>query len=161
MHPAEELQPNTQLHDDADSYLETISLRWKQLTEPPKRHAAIVRLLYPDIRRALDAGRTRREIHNTLQTAGCPGKYAGFIQSLQRIQAKTIELIRTIGEEKKYLAAEWQIPSTGLPSVREDLPVEERRLRAERSMQAERNRMEAHRKAVSEKKFRFDPKDID
>jgi hypothetical protein len=148
-----ELQPNN------DSYLKAISSHWKCISEPPRRHAAIVRLLYPDIRQALDAGRTRREIHNTLKAAGFSGRYTGFAQTLQRIQPKAIELIRTIREEN---TTEWQLPSASSPpSVREDLPVKERRLRAERSIQAERDRMEAHRKAVSEKKFRFDPKDID
>jgi hypothetical protein len=58
----------------------------QHLDPKPRRYAALLRLLYPEINRALELGVTRLEIHQAIQAEGVAGSYSAFVQNIRRIE---------------------------------------------------------------------------
>jgi uncharacterized protein YjiS (DUF1127 family) len=63
-----------------DPFLASLVHRLQHLDPKPRRYAALLRLLYPEINRALELGVTRLEIHRAIQAEGVAGSYSALEQ---------------------------------------------------------------------------------
>jgi hypothetical protein len=71
-----------------DPFLAPLVRRLQRLDPRPRRYAALLRLLYPEIHRALELGVTRLEIHRAIQAEGVAGSYSALVQNLRRMEAR-------------------------------------------------------------------------
>jgi hypothetical protein len=66
-----------------DPFLAPLVRRLHRVVPSTRRYAAVLRLLYPEIHRALDLGVTRLEIHRAIQAEGVAGSYSALVQNLR------------------------------------------------------------------------------
>jgi hypothetical protein len=140
-----------------DPFLAPLVRRLQRLDPRPRRYAALLRLLYPEIHRALELGATRLEIHRAIRAEGVAGSYSALVQNLRRLEARPPRPMPVWD-----LPAPVSAPARPEQSEREsaDDPVQAailRRRRAAEKVQARKQRtVDREARRAGEKVFHFD-----
>jgi uncharacterized protein YjiS (DUF1127 family) len=142
-----------------DPFLASLVHRLQHLDPKPRRYAALLRLLYPEINRALELGVTRLEIHRAIQAEGVAGSYSALVQNLRRMEARP----------PRHMPI-WERPASASEAVRPEQSEREsvdsvqaailRRRRAAEKVQARKQQtVDQETRRAGEKVFHFDVED--